>query len=80
MRKKLLVVTLVLMSVMMMGCNREIIDTTYRYDKAIIVIGDKSIEVEIAKWGDYDDTSVQITAKDGQVYLTDIKNVLLIKE
>lgn len=34
--------------------------------------------VEVKKWSDYDDTSVQIETKDGQVYLTDFKNVVLI--
>lgn len=63
------------------GCgNRQIIDTSWNYNRAIITLGEEIIEVEVSSWKDFDDTSIQIKSKDGQVYLTDIKNVLLIKE
>lgn len=79
--KKKLTGTLILGSLLMTGCgNRQIFDTTWSFNKAIITIGYEQIEIEIESWKDYDDTSVQVKAKDGRVYLTDIKNVVLIKE
>ena len=80
MKKKLLILSLLLSSTLLIGCNKQILDTTWKFDKAIIVIGDEQIEVVIDSWSDYDDTTVQIKSKDGKVYLTDIKNVLMIKE
>jgi len=64
---------------MLTGCgNRQTFDTKWTFTKATINLGDKTIEVEVDTWKDYtDDTSVQIVAKDGTVFLTDIKNVIL---
>ena len=47
-------------------------------EKATIILGDKQIEVEVENWGNYDKSIVKIRSKDGNVYITDIKNVLLI--
>lgn len=78
MKKKLLIFSLLLSSTLLIGCNKQILDTTWKFDKAIIVIDDEKIEVDIDSWKDFDDTTVQIKSKDGKVYLTDIKNVLMI--
>lgn len=79
--KKKLILGLVLSSTLLVGCgNRQILDTAWNFNKAIIIIGDEKIEVEVDSWKDYEDTTVQIKTKDGKVYLTDIKNVLMIKE
>lgn len=48
-------------------------------ERAIIVIGNEKIEVDIDYY-DIADTTVEIESKDGKVYITDIKNVLLISE
>ena len=68
----------------LMGCeegyNKQLFDTTWKYNKAIIVLGDNEFEIEIESWSDYDVTTVQFNSKDGQVYLTDMKNAILIKE
>lgn len=67
--------------VLLVGCgNRQIIDTKWKFEKAKIIVGNEVIEVEVKSWLDYEggDTSIQIVAKDGTVYLTDKKNVVLI--
>lgn len=79
MKKKLLFGLIGIMCLGLVSCNKSIIDTTYKFDKAIINIKGEYIEVNVKSWKDYEDTSVQITSKDGTVYLTDIKNVVLIK-
>ena len=79
--KKKLILGLILSSILLVSCgNRQILDTAWNFDKAIVIIGDEKIEVEVDSWKDYEDTTVQIKTKDGKVYLTDIKNVLMIKE
>ena len=80
-RKILTLCLLTLLSLSLISCNRQIIDTTWKFNKAIILLGDKTIEIEIDSWMVYDeDTSIQIKAKDGTSYLTDLKNVILISE
>ena len=79
--KKGLILGLLLTSSLLVGCgNKQVFDTSWSFTKAIIVIGDEKIEVEVDSWKDYDDTTVQIKTKDGKVYLTDIKNVLFMSE
>lgn len=78
--KKKLILIVVILSSLLTGCNRQIIDTTWKFNKAIIIIGEEKIEVDVDSWKDYDDTTVQIKDKNGIKYLTDIKNVILISE
>ncbi|MDU0868259.1 MAG: hypothetical protein E7B05_14680 [Clostridium perfringens] len=49
------------------------------FQKAIILIGNEKVEIDV----DYcyvDDYTTRIESKDGKVYLTDTKNVLLISD
>lgn len=49
------------------------------FQKAIIFIGNEKVEIDV----DYcyvDDYTTRIESKDGKVYLTDTKNVLLISD
>ena len=79
--KKGLLILFVTSTIVLAGCgNRQIIDTKWTFTKAKIAIGNEMIEVNVKSWKDYDngDTSIQVVAEDGTVYLTDKKNVLLI--
>ena len=79
--KKGLLILLLTSTTVLAGCgNRQIIDTKWTFTKAKIAIGNEMIEVNVKSWKDYDngDTSVQVVATDGTVYLTDKKNVLLM--
>lgn len=85
MKKRILSLVLgVGMCIGLIGCedgyNKQLFDTTWKYDKAIIVLGEERFEVQIESWTDYDDTTVQIKSKNGQVYLTDMKNVIMFRE
>lgn len=80
--KKLLLMILPLL--FLTGCeeyNYDYFDTVYKYNKAVILLqnGDV-IEVDVLKWADYDGEQIQVTAKDGTVYLTSSFNCTLIKE
>ena len=63
------------------GCNRQIFDTTWRFQKAHIRGISTSNEwttVEIASWKDYTDGDVvQIKTKNGKTYLTHYNNIVL---
>ena len=55
-------------------------DFNYGYDYAIINIDGEYQKIEIDAWRDYEDgEQLQITAKDGTVYLTSSFNCTLVK-
>ena len=62
------------------GCNRQIFDTTWHFQKAHIrgISTNEWTTVEIASWKDYADGDVvQIKTKDGKTYLTHYNNIVL---
>lgn len=64
------------------GCsNRQIVDTTNRFTRAIIVMNDGSrIEGKVQSWLDFKDSDdIQIKI-DGVTYYTSSENVLLIAD
>lgn len=62
------------------GCNKQIFDTTYGFDRAIISLPNgEIIEGEVESWTDYEDGD-QIQVKiDGVIYLVHSTDVVLIK-
>ncbi|MBQ2785932.1 MAG: hypothetical protein IJF02_05465 [Oscillospiraceae bacterium] len=82
--KKLLAILFVLVMVigLLAGCgNRQILDTTYTFDRAIIALPDGSVvSGEVQSWKDYDDGD-QIQVKiDGVTYLVHSSQIVLIAE
>ena len=64
-------------SVAFIGGNRQIIDTNYKYNSAII----KDIgEVNVSKWNDYEDGMIQIITTDNRVYYTHGSNIILFNK
>lgn len=59
------------------GCNKTVIDTTYYYSWAQLKMPDGSIvEGSIDKWCDYEGDQLQVTI-DGVTYLVHASNVVL---
>lgn len=80
--KKVLVLLIALASACSLtACNRQVIDTTWSYDRAIARLPDGTIvEGKVESWSDYEDGD-QIQIKiDGKVYLVHSVNVALISE
>ena len=75
------VVMLILVILFATGCNRQIIDLTYSFNRAIIKLPNgQVIDGEISSWKDFDDGD-QIQLKiNGSTYLTHISNVVMIAE
>ena len=77
-------ITLAIVSAMLLAStacgNMDLIDTNFTFDTAIIGMPDGSAKtVEIKTWRDYEDgEQLQITAKDGTVYLVSANNTVLI--
>lgn len=82
MRKIFLILLVCAMLVVSLtGCNRQIIDTTYHFDRVVIGLPNGSvIEGKVQSWKDYKDSD-QIQVKiDGKTYLIHSMNVALIDE
>lgn len=64
------------------GCgNKDFWDSNYTFNKAIIKMPDGNVlELEIETWRDYDGEQIQITDKNGTIYLVSSINCVLIKE
>ena len=82
--KKIFAVVLsaLMMVAILAGCgNKDMWDTNYTYDKAIISMPDGSIlEGKVTNWTDYEDgDQIQVTI-DGKVYLVHSSNIVLINE
>lgn len=61
------------------GCNQQIFDTTYKFDRAIISMPDGSvISGKVESWKDYSDSDAIQVKIDGKTYYTFLDNVVLI--
>ena len=82
MRKRIIFVMLVAVLVSSFtACNKQIIDTVYKYDRAIIYLPDGTVvEGKVQSWTDFEDGD-QIQVKiDGVTYLVHSSDIALIKE
>lgn len=79
--KRLLLLIVVLMSLLLVGCNKQFIDMTYSFDRAIISLPNGEIvEGKIQSWKDFDDgDQVQVKINE-KTYLVHSTNVVLISE
>lgn len=80
MKKILAVLVLVALMVVLTGCgNRDMFDTVYTYDEAVLSMADGTIvRGKVENWRDYEDGE-QIQVKiDGVTYLVNSVNITLI--
>lgn len=75
-----IIIATILILLGLTGCNKQIIDLKYTYNKAICNIGGTYKEIEIKKWNDYEGEQLQIIDKDNNVYLVSSFNCTLINE
>lgn len=62
------------------GCNKQMMDFNYKFDKARINMGDEWIDVDLKKWTDYEDgDQLQLTLEDGTVMVVHSMNCILYK-
>lgn len=81
MKKIIALVAAVILVLSLVGCgNRQLIDTTHTFDRAIINLPNGDVvEGEVKSWKDYDGDQIQVKIDD-TTYLTHVSNVVLISE
>jgi hypothetical protein len=77
----LVVLLIIVLILPLCACNKQLIDTTFKFDRAVISLPNgEVIEGDIQSWKDYEDGD-QIQVKiDGKVYLVYSSNIALISE
>lgn len=79
----LVIIAVILACLLLTGCgNRAMIDTAYRFSRAIVYApdGTKVAEGKVTNWRDYDDSDQLQVCIDGKTYLTAAENIILIAE
>lgn len=82
MKKKLaLIVSSIALAVSLSGCNKQVVDLTLSYNRAIISLPNgEVVDGKVQSWTDYEDGD-QIQVKiDGVTYLVHASQVVLISE
>ena len=67
------------LALLTVGCNKQVMDLTYSYERAIICLPNGEIvDGKVTSWTDYEDGD-QIQVKiDGKTYLVHSSNIALI--
>lgn len=81
MRNKIFAVVIAFAGMSMLtGCNMQLIDTTYSYDRAIIELPNgEVIDGKVQSWKDYEGDQIQVVIDD-VTYLVHSENICLINE
>lgn len=61
------------------GCNKQIFDFKYTFDKAVCNYNGDKFELKIDKWNDYDGEQIQVVSGN-KTYLLSANNCYLIDE
>ena len=81
MRKFAIAIATILLAMSLSGCNKQVVDLTYSYERAIISLPNgEVVDGKVQSWTDYEDGD-QIQVKiDGVTYLVHSSQVVLISE
>lgn len=81
MKKVIAMILVLLMGLSLLGCNKQMVDLTYSYERAIIQLPNGEIvEGKVSSWTDFEDGD-QIQVKiDGKTYLVHSSNIVLISD
>lgn len=78
----LLVLVTVLVTVLVMsGCNKQMVDLTYSYERAVLVLPNgEVIEGKVSSWTDFEDGDQIQVRIEGKTYLVHSSNIVLISD
>ena len=80
--KKLTALVLALILVFLMaGCNKQMVDLTYSYERAVLSLPNgEIIEGKVSSWTDFEDGDQIQVRIDGKTYLVHSSNIVLISD
>lgn len=81
MKKFIAIISICMLFAVLSGCNKDIFDTTYTFDRAIIKLANgEVIEGKVTSWTDYDDGDQIQVEIEGKTYLVHSTNIAMIAE
>lgn len=82
MKKKLsIILAAAMMVATITGCNKQMVDTTFKYDRAVIMMPDgEVVDIGVKSWTDFEDgDQIQVKGDNGVTYLVHSSNIVLIE-
>lgn len=73
------IVFIAIMLLCMTGCNKQVFDFKYTFDKAYCNYNGDKFELDIDQWKDFDGEQIQIKS-DGKTYLISANQCYLVEE
>ena len=83
MKKRMAVVSAILLIVsgILAGCNKQMVDLTYSYERAILSLPNgEIIEGRVTSWTDFEDGDQIQVRINGKTYLVHSSNIVLISD
>lgn len=80
-RIPVLIACVIALVAILAACNRQVVDFTFKYDRAVIQLPDGStVAGSVDSWLDYENSDQLQVVIDGVTYLTHVSRVVLIAE
>ena len=77
----LLMLASLLAGLTLSGCNKQVVDLTYSYERAILSLPNgEVIEGRVSSWTDFEDGDQIQVRIDGKTYLVHSSNIVLISD
>ena len=77
----ILLLTLMIAGTLMTACNKQVVDLTYSYERAILSLPNgEVIEGKVSSWTDFEDGDQIQVRIDGKTYLVHSSNIVLISD
>ena len=81
MKKLTALVLALILTVLMTGCNKQMVDLTYSYERAVLSLPNgEIIEGKVSSWTDFEDGDQIQVRIDGKTYLVHSSNIVLISD
>ena len=78
MKKILAIIATFTLSIMCLsGCNQQLIDLNYEFNRAHVKVGNEWKDVSVKTWSDYEGEQLQLTLQDGTVLVVHSANCIL---
>ena len=75
------VLLLVVSAVLLAGCNKQMVDLTYSYNRAILSLPNgEVVEGKVSSWTDFEDGDRIQVKIEGKTYLVHSSNIVLISD
>ena len=81
MKKLTALVLAFVLVILMAGCNKQMVDLTYSYERAVLSLPNgEVIEGKVSSWTDFEDGDQIQVRIDGKTYLVHSSNIVLISD